>query len=68
MDDLKIGLGLGYWGKHPEDQTRLVLAAEDCGFDSVWAGEAYGSDALTPLTWYAGVLEVHDQRLRARQE
>lgn len=53
MDNLKIGLGLGYWGKHPEDQTRLVLAAEDCGFDSVWAGEAYGSDALTPLTWYA---------------
>jgi F420-dependent oxidoreductase-like protein len=30
-----------------------VLAAEDCGFDSVWTAEAYGSDAFTPLTWYA---------------
>lgn len=50
---LKIGLGLGYWGKRPHDATDVVLAAEDAGFDSVWAGEAYGSDALTPLTWYA---------------
>ncbi|MFB8387500.1 LLM class F420-dependent oxidoreductase [Microbacterium sp. NPDC055910] len=52
-DDLKLGLGLGYWGKHPHDATDLVLAAEDLGFDSVWTGEAYGSDAFTPLTWYA---------------
>ncbi|WP_114423130.1 LLM class F420-dependent oxidoreductase [Nocardioides houyundeii] len=51
--DLKLGLGLGYWAKQPDDATEAVLAAEEVGFDSVWAGEAYGSDALTPLTWYA---------------
>lgn len=51
--DLKLGLGLGYWAKKPDDATEAVLAAEDVGFDSIWTGEAYGSDALTPLTWYA---------------
>jgi F420-dependent oxidoreductase-like protein len=51
--DLKFGLGLGYWQKCPDDATDFVLAAERSGFDSVWVGEAYGSDALTPLTWYA---------------
>jgi len=44
---------LGYWGANPDDATETVLAAEDCGFDSVWTAEAYGSDAFTPLTWYA---------------
>src|SRR3954453_22468110 len=44
---------LGYWGANPDDATETVLAAEDCGFESVWTAEAYGSDAFTPLTWYA---------------
>jgi F420-dependent oxidoreductase-like protein len=29
----------------------LILEAERLGFDSVWTAEAYGSDAITPLTW-----------------
>src|SRR4051794_9523295 len=44
---------LGYWVANPDDATETVLAAEDCGFESVWTAEAYGSDAFTPLTWYA---------------
>jgi F420-dependent oxidoreductase-like protein len=52
-DDLRLGLMLGYWGAQPDDATEHVLVAEDCGFDSVWTAEAYGSDAFTPLTWYA---------------
>jgi F420-dependent oxidoreductase-like protein len=53
VDELKLGLMLGYWGANPDDATEAVLAAEDVGFDSVWTAEAYGSDAFTPLTWYA---------------
>ena len=53
VDNLRLGLMLGYWGANPDDATETVLAAEDCGFDSVWTAEAYGSDAFTPLTWYA---------------
>lgn len=53
VTELRLGLMLGYWGANPDDATETVLAAEDCGFDSVWTAEAYGSDAFTPLTWYA---------------
>jgi F420-dependent oxidoreductase-like protein len=53
VDELKLGLMLGYWSANPDDATESVLGAEDVGFDSVWTAEAYGSDAFTPLTWYA---------------
>jgi F420-dependent oxidoreductase-like protein len=29
----------------------LVSEAERLGYDAVWAGEAYGSDAVTPIAW-----------------
>lgn len=49
---MRLGLGLGYWGRgRPEGVEEAVQAAEECGFDSVWTAEAYGSDALTPLAW-----------------
>lgn len=50
---MKLGLTLGYWGIGPTaaDQLRLVQEAERLGFDSVWAAEAYGSDAVTVLSW-----------------
>lgn len=49
---MKLGLGLGYWGaRQPDGQAELVAEAEKLGFDSVWTGEAWGSDALTPLAW-----------------
>ena len=30
----------------------MVAEAERLGFDSIWTAEAYGSDALTPLSWW----------------
>jgi F420-dependent oxidoreductase-like protein len=29
----------------------LIWEAETLGFEAVWAGEAYGTDAVTPITW-----------------
>jgi F420-dependent oxidoreductase-like protein len=37
----------------PQDQLEVVQEAERLGFDSVWAAEAYGSDAATVLAWLA---------------
>jgi F420-dependent oxidoreductase-like protein len=37
----------------PQDQLQVVQEAERLGFDSVWAAEAYGSDAATVLAWLA---------------
>jgi F420-dependent oxidoreductase-like protein len=56
---MRLGLNLGYWGLglSADEQLDLVLAAEEAGFDSVWAAEAYGSDAATVLAWLAGKTE-----------
>jgi F420-dependent oxidoreductase-like protein len=52
---MRLGLNVGYWGLGltSEDQIQLVKDAEAAGFDSVWAAEAYGSDAATVLAWLA---------------
>jgi F420-dependent oxidoreductase-like protein len=51
--DLKLGLNLGYWaGGPPPGAQEAIAEAERLGFDSVWAAEAYGSDAITPLAWW----------------
>ena len=51
---MKLGLNLGYWGAG-NDADNLVLAreADRLGYASVWAAEAYGSDAATVLAWVA---------------
>src|SRR3954463_2150678 len=50
---MKLGVHIGYWGLGltADEQLKLVLEAERLGYDSVWAAEAYGSDAATILGW-----------------
>lgn len=52
---MKLGVHIGYWGlgMDSDDQLRVVQEAERIGYDSVWAAEAYGSDAATVLAWLA---------------
>lgn len=50
---MRLGLHIGHWGARPLDAVPLVQEAERLGFDSVWTSEAWGSDAVTPLTWVA---------------
>ena len=52
---MRLGLNIGYWGlgMSAADQLALVQEAEAAGYDSVWAAEAYGSDAATVLAWLA---------------
>jgi len=50
---MRLGLQLGYWGAGPPDNAQeLVDEAERLGLDAVFAAEAWGSDAMTPLAWY----------------
>jgi F420-dependent oxidoreductase-like protein len=50
---MKLGFTAGYWAAEPPAGIEESLAvAEDLGFDSFWTAEAYGSDALTPLSWW----------------
>jgi F420-dependent oxidoreductase-like protein len=50
---MKVGLSIGYWGSGPPpDVERRVSEAEEVGIDSLWTAEAYGSDAISPLSWW----------------
>jgi alkanesulfonate monooxygenase SsuD/methylene tetrahydromethanopterin reductase-like flavin-dependent oxidoreductase (luciferase family) len=52
---MKLGVNVGYWGLGvgPQQQLEVVQEAERLGYESVWAAEAYGSDAATVLAWLA---------------
>jgi len=56
---MRLGLNVAYWGLglSADEQLELVREAEQLGYDSVWAAEAYGSDAATVLAWLAGQTE-----------
>ena len=51
---MRLGLNLGYAGVGADE---LVLEAEQLGYDSVWAAEAWGFDAVTVLSWLAARTE-----------
>jgi F420-dependent oxidoreductase-like protein len=52
---MKLGAYIGYWGvaMGAEGLVATVQDAEHAGYDSVWAAEAYGSDAATILAFLA---------------
>jgi F420-dependent oxidoreductase-like protein len=52
---MRLGLNLGYQspGTNPADLVPLVQRAETLGYDSVWAAESWGTDAVTVLAWMA---------------
>ena len=57
---MKLGLQFGYWTAQPRtDLIPLAQEAERLGFDSIWTGESYSSDAFTPLAWVG----AHTERI-----
>lgn len=66
---MRLGLNTGYSGPRMAQTMDLILEAERLGYDSVWSGEAYGSDVITFLAWVgartskiklgAGIMQMH---------
>ena len=66
---MRLGLVTGYSGPRMQGTIDLILEAERLGFDSVWSGEAYGSDVITFLAYVgartskiklgAGIMQMH---------
>ncbi len=54
---MKLAINIGYWGANAGLDMDLVAEAERLGYDSVWAAEAWGSDAVTVLSWIAARTE-----------
>jgi len=50
---MKLAIMIGYWGGGKGTDLGLIDQAEDLGYSSVWAAEAWGSDAVTVLSWIA---------------
>jgi F420-dependent oxidoreductase-like protein len=48
---MKLGVLLRTAGPVTTFDMNIVLEAERLGYDSAWAGEAYGGDAVTPIAW-----------------
>jgi len=50
---VKLGLNLGYAppGTNPAELAGITRLAEQLGYDSVWAAEAWGTDAVSVLAW-----------------
>jgi F420-dependent oxidoreductase-like protein len=57
---MRLGLSFNYAGLDPQLLVQTARRAEALGFHSVWTAEAYGSDAIVPLTWMA----AHTERIR----
>jgi F420-dependent oxidoreductase-like protein len=50
---VRLGLNVGYWGLRGDGSSDLALVqeAERLGYSVVWAAEAYGSDAVSVLSY-----------------
>ena len=50
---MRLGINFGYqdWGTGVAAAVQTAQEAERLGYHSVWTAEAYGTDAVTPLTW-----------------
>ena len=58
---MRLSLHLAYWGVGPgaDELAPLAQLAEELGYDTLWIGEAYGSDVATCLGWVA----AHTERI-----
>jgi F420-dependent oxidoreductase-like protein len=56
---VRLGFYMGYAqpGTSPLDLIELAREAERLGYDSAWAAEAWGVDAITPLAWLGAQTE-----------
>ena len=48
---MKLGMTLNPGGAKPALDMDRVMEAERLGFDAVWCGESYGTDAVSPVAW-----------------
>jgi F420-dependent oxidoreductase-like protein len=57
---MRLGFYMGYAqpGTSPLELIELAREAERAGYDSAWAAEAWGTDAVTPLAWLGASTET----------
>src|SRR5258708_21635444 len=48
---MKLATTIKFLPDHAGIDMELIWEAERLGFDAVWAGEAYGTDGVSPVAW-----------------
>jgi len=58
---MRLGVNFGYqdWGANLVGALAMAKEADSLGYSSGWTAEAYGTDAVTPLTW----MLAHTERM-----
>jgi F420-dependent oxidoreductase-like protein len=58
---MRLGVNFGYqdWGANLQGALAMAKEADSLGYSSGWTAEAYGTDAVTPLTW----MLAHTERM-----
>lgn len=57
---MRLGINTGYSGAKVDLNLEVIQEADRLGYYVVWTAEAYGSDAITPLTWIgANTKNIH---------
>ena len=54
---MRLGLSLNYSGRKLNIPMEMIKRAEELGYDSVWASEAYSSDTVSVAGWVLGQTE-----------
>jgi F420-dependent oxidoreductase-like protein len=59
---MRLGISFGYqdWGAGLPSAIALAREADRLGYHAGWVAEAYGTDAITPITW----LLAHTENLK----
>jgi F420-dependent oxidoreductase-like protein len=55
---MRLGIMIGYAAGRIELPIELAQEADRLGVYAVWAAEAYGSDAVTPLAWLGALTQT----------
>jgi F420-dependent oxidoreductase-like protein len=57
LELVQLGFSMGYAppGTNPRELIELAQEAESLGYGSAWVAEAWGTDAVTVLSWLAAV-------------
>ena len=54
---MKLAINIGYWAGGSGTDLSFIKQAESLGYSSVWVAEAWGSDAVSVLSWIAARTE-----------
>ena len=57
---MEVSVNVGYFGPHISSEKSLIKELDEIGISCIWTAEAYGYDAVTPLSYFAALTDKLD--------